>query len=730
MRRFGVGVAGVVALGCGWIVPAALASSVSLRVGRCRRAGLLGQRWLRLCARLSLGCLLVVLVAPRSGWAATFAAACSGTTGNAASLRAAIFEANASGGADTVALGRGCVYTLSAVDNRWFGPNGLPPIASNVTIEGNGATIQRSHATGTPPFRLLFVGADPANANTRGYVSPGAGRLTLIGVTLSGGMAKGGDSDGGGGGAGMGGAIFDMGAVVIQRSTLTANTAQGGSTIDTSVGSGGGGIGSSSNANDYGGGFGGGDFGGGLGGLGSDEPGDSPGGGGAGFVATGESGGTGFGGGPLTGLGGFGGGSSVQANSGDGSGGGGSGRCTSTGAGRDGGAYGEGGAGVGLGDVDCGGSGGGGVGGGGGAGGIGGGGGGGFGGGGGSGSLGAGGTGGFGGGAGGGGTAGAPGFGGGSAQGSDGGGGSGMGGAIFNMQGTLSIIDSTLQGNTALGGSDNVSDHGKGIGGAVFNMSGTFTAVGSTIADNSGAYYASQIYNLVYDGHTARKAQTTLRDTIVADGVTSTAWPYDLASEKTAYGLPAELGSANADVSHFDLLATAPFAQDQGTVTGSPQIANPLLSPLRRNGGLTATMALTPTSPAIDSGSTFGQSTDQRGDHRPVDFAGAPNATGGDGSDIGAFEIQKTCTGQSTPAQACHTLEVSLTGTGRGTVTGPGITCPGRCSTSLAAGLIVSLTATPTTGSTFAGWSGGGCTGTGTCRLTISADTTVKATFT
>jgi hypothetical protein len=39
------------------------------------------------------------------------------------------------------------------------------------------------------------------------------------------------------------------------------------------------------------------------------------------------------------------------------------------------------------------------------------------------------------------------------------------------------------------------------------------------------------------------------------------------------------------------------------------------------------------------------------------------------------------------------------------------------------------LTATPDTNKTFAGWTGGGCSGTGSCKTTISADTTVTATF-
>ena len=59
-----------------------------------------------------------------------------------------------------------------------------------------------------------------------------------------------------------------------------------------------------------------------------------------------------------------------------------------------------------------------------------------------------------------------------------------------------------------------------------------------------------------------------------------------------------------------------------------------------------------------------------------------------------------------------------------------GIDCGANCVGSFTAGAVVSLTATPATGSTFAGWSGGGCSGTGTCAITMNADTTVTATFT
>ncbi len=79
-----------------------------------------------------------------------------------------------------------------------------------------------------------------------------------------------------------------------------------------------------------------------------------------------------------------------------------------------------------------------------------------------------------------------------------------------------------------------------------------------------------------------------------------------------------------------------------------------------------------------------------------------------------------------------HTLTVTKAGSGAGSVTSnpPGITCGATCSAAYPAGTSVTLTATPAAGSTFAGWSGGGCSGTGTCTVTMSAAQAVTATFT
>ena len=72
-------------------------------------------------------------------------------------------------------------------------------------------------------------------------------------------------------------------------------------------------------------------------------------------------------------------------------------------------------------------------------------------------------------------------------------------------------------------------------------------------------------------------------------------------------------------------------------------------------------------------------------------------------------------------------LSVTIAGTGTVTSTPAGISCPGTCVAAFAIGTQVTLTATPGTGFTFAGWSGA-CTGT-TCVLTMNSDQAVTATF-
>lgn len=85
----------------------------------------------------------------------------------------------------------------------------------------------------------------------------------------------------------------------------------------------------------------------------------------------------------------------------------------------------------------------------------------------------------------------------------------------------------------------------------------------------------------------------------------------------------------------------------------------------------------------------------------------------------GAARVSLTDLGAFAYTGITYTLAVNKTGTGVGTVTGAG---------SYDSGTVVIPTATASTGSTFMGWSGA-CTGTGPCSVTLSANTTVTATF-
>ena len=76
-------------------------------------------------------------------------------------------------------------------------------------------------------------------------------------------------------------------------------------------------------------------------------------------------------------------------------------------------------------------------------------------------------------------------------------------------------------------------------------------------------------------------------------------------------------------------------------------------------------------------------------------------------------------------------LAVVRIGAGSGTVTSvpAGISCGTSCSGSYLSGTAMNLTASAAPGSTFTGWSGGGCRGTDSCTVTMTVTTTVVATF-
>ena len=104
----------------------------------------------------------------------------------------------------------------------------------------------------------------------------------------------------------------------------------------------------------------------------------------------------------------------------------------------------------------------------------------------------------------------------------------------------------------------------------------------------------------------------------------------------------------------------------------------------------------------------------------------------GTGTCVVTVDAAKTVTAQfDLIPVVTHQLTVTKAGTGTGTVTSApaGINCGADCSEIYAENTVVTLTAVPAASSTFAGWTGGGCSGTGTCVVTMSAAQSVQATF-
>ena len=94
-------------------------------------------------------------------------------------------------GPDTIQLS-GNTYLLSYVSDNTYGPTGLPNVTSEITIEGNGATLQRDITT-----RPALPAGLPINPNFRILSVAEGASLTLDDVTVTGGNLTD-DSVGGG----------------------------------------------------------------------------------------------------------------------------------------------------------------------------------------------------------------------------------------------------------------------------------------------------------------------------------------------------------------------------------------------------------------------------------------------------------------------------------------------------------------------------------------------------
>ncbi|PYK69913.1 MAG: hypothetical protein DME45_00210 [Verrucomicrobia bacterium] len=205
------------------------------------------------------------------------------------------------------------------------------------------------------------------------------------------------------------------------------------------------------------------------------------------------------------------------------------------------------------------------------------------------------------------------------------------GGGIFIEGGTVNIVNSTLSGNGVL------TFYGGG-GGAILADQGTLNLTNSTVANNS--VFGRETEG---GGGVLAYAAVHVKNTIIA---LNSAQASPIYSQSGAPG-PDVQGVFSS--SGFNLIGKkdgstgfTAATDKKGTVT-SP--LNPGLDPkgLRNNGGPTQTIALVSGSLAIDKGTSAGLTgtltTDQRGLARTVDRSAAANATGGDGTDIGAFEF-------------------------------------------------------------------------------------------
>jgi len=173
------------------------------------------------------------------------------------------------------------------------------------------------------------------------------------------------------------------------------------------------------------------------------------------------------------------------------------------------------------------------------------------------------------------------------------------------------IANSTFSGNQTPGSGGAIASGGESL---------TVTIEDSTIAGNqvTGATHGGggiSFFNV-----------ERLVDTIVA-GNTSAGTGPDLAGKALA---------------SFDLIGNPAQSELTELVPSSDLVGvDPQLGPLADNGGSTETMALPPSSPAVNKGGG-GLGVDQRGEARPSLYPGVSSSTaaGANGADIGAYELQ------------------------------------------------------------------------------------------
>ncbi|MGH2684828.1 MAG: choice-of-anchor Q domain-containing protein, partial [Actinomycetota bacterium] len=271
--------------------------------------------------------------------------------------------------------------------------------------------------------------------------------------------------------------------------------------------------------------------------------------------------------------------------------------------------------------------------------------------------------------------------------------GAGGGASLGCVRAFLTATDSTISGNSA-------DEEGGGL-----NLCGTADLRSVTVVGNSADDTANSFPAGTGGGITG--SATALRNSVVANNVDAT----DSAADCNG-------GIVSGGHNLIETVTDCSISGDTGSnVTGQ----DPMLGMLQIDpGSATATHRPLPGSPAIDAGDpgepgldeTACDASDQRNYLRPVDGDDVPGAR----CDVGAVEVQR------------ETLLVTLSGSGSGTVTGAGISCPATCDAAIVEGTEVALTATAGPGSTFAGFADA-CSGM-TCEFTKGPDFEgVTATF-
>ena len=240
---------------------------------------------------------------------------------------------------------------------------------------------------------------------------------------------------------------------------------------------------------------------------------------------------------------------------------------------------------------------------------------------------------------------------------------SGYGGGIANF-GTLTVANSTLSGNSAYGGAgiDNdgtltvtnstFSGNSADYGGGIYSVA-LVTVTNSTLSSNSAARSGGGIYNdgtltvtnSTFSGNSAEGGGGIINHSTLA--VTNSTLSGNSADSGNGGAIKSNLGTTTLSNT---IVANSPsggncigMAGDSGgnlssdascgfTATSSQNSVDPLLDPngLQSNGGPTQTIALLPGSPAIDAAvSCPPPATDQRDVTRPQ----------GPACDSGAFEV-------------------------------------------------------------------------------------------